>query len=78
MTFGYSFWIGVNDTEKEGTFVWSDGTKSGFHDFAENQPRFGDTDECIFLSAEGWEEAPCTERLQAYCQYELHNETGKF
>ncbi|XP_015680812.1 lectin [Protobothrops mucrosquamatus] len=35
---GLAYWIGAHDTFKEGTFVWTDGSKFDFQSFPSDQP----------------------------------------
>ena len=60
-------WIGLNDIETEGTFVWSDGINSSYRNWISNQPdnTFGD-ENCVNLNPITWNDLPCNSNLLCY------------
>ncbi|XP_047457271.1 CD209 antigen-like protein C [Mugil cephalus] len=70
-------WIGLNDTEKEGTWKWIDGTPMTLNYWGPNQPdnggasgRWGEED-CAHISAGGnfpWNDASCSKSLPWMCE----------
>ncbi|XP_068705736.1 uncharacterized protein [Montipora foliosa] len=44
---GENGWLGLSDINREGTFVWSDGTRFDFHYWATNQPNNFRNEDCV-------------------------------
>ena len=67
------WWIGLNDRDEEGTFVWSDGTTGGYRPWADGEPNDSGGEDCgHFWTAHGgmYNDMPC-DRVQPYiCQLE--------
>ncbi|XP_077870580.1 C-type lectin-like [Saccoglossus kowalevskii] len=77
---GKGFWFGLDDREKEGTYVWSDGTvlKDGdFTRWAARQPNAAhrENNDCVHLwnrNALLWDDASCFIGKRGYvCQYDM-------
>ncbi len=51
MNTGLNFWIGLNDVETEGVFVWDSGLTSDYRVWAEGQPNNTDDKDCVFMAA---------------------------
>ena len=63
-------WIGANDIEKEGTFVWTDGTQVTTTYWYPGQP-YGTNSDCVrtnYKEEGGWNDAPCDEKMIFLCQ----------
>ncbi|CAG0905288.1 unnamed protein product, partial [Cyprideis torosa] len=43
-------WIGLNDIDTEGTYVWSDGSQSGYTNWDDAQPNNWLNQDCIFMN----------------------------
>jgi spore coat protein CotH len=53
-------WIGLNDRDTEGTFVWSDGSPLDFLFWSGDSPKpQGDPEDCVLMSSPGWSDVPC-------------------
>ena len=60
-------WIGLNDIDNEGTFVWTDSTANDYTHFSRNQPdNARGTEDCVHLWHDGeqrdeltWNDLPC-------------------
>lgn len=68
------WWIGLNDLEKEDTFVWLDGTSPEYIHWWENEPNdYGEQGEdCVAIAwwAWGyWNDAICWEQFPFICRY---------
>ncbi|XP_078616532.1 echinoidin-like [Branchiostoma floridae x Branchiostoma japonicum] len=69
-------WIGLNDVDKEGTFVWSDGTDETFTNWAPNQPDNANAGEhCGEFynnAAPGqWNDLPCNQDRPFMCKLHM-------
>lgn len=54
---GHAHWIGLFTTDNGGHFEWSDGTKSSFTFWKDEEPSFGD---CVFADMNGrWRSTAC-------------------
>ena len=65
-----TWWIGLNDTRTEATFVWDDGTSASFRLWGPGQPdNFGNED-CGEINSLGtnWNDAPCTKNNPFICE----------
>ena len=61
-TSGLFCWIGLNDINAEGTFVWADGSSNSYRNWDSNQPddNVGNQD-CALMSVQGyWDDDYCT------------------
>ena len=56
-------WIGINDIDNEGTFVWADGSGSKYRQWVSGQPHdsSGNEDCGIFSANPNWRDSPCQE-----------------
>jgi len=45
-------WIGLNDREKEGTFVWSDGSTSTYTNWRKGEPNNVKEEDCVYMYAD--------------------------
>ncbi|KAJ8045581.1 Low affinity immunoglobulin epsilon Fc receptor [Holothuria leucospilota] len=63
-----AIWIGLNDIEEEGNFVWTDGSPVNFTNFNKNEPNnVNGVEHCIHLVESTkygiWNDGPCTTNL---------------
>ena len=68
-----SWWIGLDDIEEEGTFVWQDGTPTDYTAWADNEPNDSNGEDCGHIAewAGGlWNDIPCTNEMPYLCRYE--------
>ncbi len=55
-------WMGLNDHETEGTFVWSDGDSSTYRNWADGEPNDENDEDCGLMQANldyKWNDAKC-------------------
>ena len=43
------WWVGYNDKETEGNFVWSDGTQTSVVGWETGEPNGGSNENCVFI-----------------------------
>ncbi|CAH1265253.1 COLEC11 [Branchiostoma lanceolatum] len=73
---GLSVWIGLNDIEEEGTFVWEDGEDLGsFSDWSPGEPNNGPASgpaDCVRIKGGTgtnlWGDYPCTTQYGVICE----------
>jgi len=70
-----SWWIGLSDTDTEGTFVWEDGSGLSFTAWANYEP--SDTwgyEDCVSTDSSGiagaWADQGCSQWMPYVCQVE--------
>ncbi|XP_057683875.1 ladderlectin-like [Corythoichthys intestinalis] len=62
-------WIGYNDLDMEGVFVWTDTASEVFDEFDGADPSTDDED-CVLIAADNevfWEDAPCGDEAAFVC-----------
>ena len=64
-------WIGLNDIQKEGSWVWVDGSFSSYRNWGLNQPdnTNGNEDCAVIVYGGVWEDVRCSRVLHALCKY---------
>ncbi|XP_038070890.1 macrophage mannose receptor 1-like isoform X2 [Patiria miniata] len=69
------YWIGLNDFAVEGTWEWSDGTKSSYTNWYSSEPNdSGGQEHCAVIrwSTDGtWNDANCANSKRYICEYPL-------
>ncbi|XP_028447819.1 galactose-specific lectin nattectin-like [Perca flavescens] len=62
-------WIGGTDAVKEGTWLWSDGSKFDFINFNAGEPNNGAAENCllIYFGVTGWYDGSCTSQFSFVC-----------
>jgi len=66
-------WIGGNDIENDGTWVWNDGTPWSYENWGMNEPNnHGGNEECLNIGHHGneWNDAPCSNEFNSICKME--------
>ncbi|CAH1276936.1 LPA, partial [Branchiostoma lanceolatum] len=75
-----SYWIGLSDAQKEGTFVWSDGTElttSAYAHWAPGNPdnaAVGDGEDCVEVRPDldyKWNDVGCGEKRRFGCEKDV-------
>jgi hypothetical protein len=63
------FWIGLNDRQDEGQFVWTDGSPLDFEHWGPESPKpWGEHEDCVFSAFHGWMDVPCEEERPYLCR----------
>ncbi|KAJ8337086.1 hypothetical protein SKAU_G00383060 [Synaphobranchus kaupii] len=65
-----SFWIGLADAVKEGTWLWSDGTKVDFILWNSGEPNNVGEEDCVqgnWHDTNGWNDLSCNRDLPSIC-----------
>ena len=66
-TQGLDCWIGYNDINTEGTFVWEDGSTSTYTNWAGGEPNQSGDEDCAHTrSNQIWNDAPCGMTLSCF------------
>ncbi|XP_051785373.1 alpha-N-acetylgalactosamine-specific lectin-like isoform X2 [Erpetoichthys calabaricus] len=64
-------WLGGYNTVKDGTFMWTDGSKFGFQHWNENQPdNYGGYEHCVHIIGGNtgvWNDLSCSTKLAYVC-----------
>ncbi len=66
-----SYWVGLDDSEEEGSFVWLDGSALTYEDFWNGgEPNdYGDGEDCVQLLDNGrWNDIPCSAGSAVLCE----------
>ncbi len=68
-----STWLGLNDLDEEGTFVWADGAAPAFENWNANEPNdYGTGEDCGHALGNGlWNDMPCGSGMWALCRIPL-------
>ena len=68
VTIGSSCWIGLHDLDKEGTFVWADGSDSNYRQWAANEPNNAYSyEDCVVTSDDSnWNDVSCVSKRNCY------------
>ena len=63
-------WIGYNDIEVSGTFVWTDGATGSYQDFADDeQPNAYPNEDCVALNKlQKWRDLQCRYQYEFVCK----------
>ncbi|KAJ8337083.1 hypothetical protein SKAU_G00383030 [Synaphobranchus kaupii] len=65
-----SFWIGMSDCQKEGTWMWSDGTRVDFTLWNPGEPNNVGEEDCVqgnWPNSNGWNDLSCGRDLGSVC-----------
>ena len=63
-------WIGLNDIDTEGTYIWNDGTSGSFRMYAPNEPEGQPADaDCFCQQRSGlWNDVECGQTFAYVCK----------
>ena len=60
-------WIGYNDIDTEGTFVWDDGSTSTFTNWVNGEPNQSGDEDCVHTRSNlQWNDANCGSQLNCF------------
>ena len=62
------FWIGYNDIDNEGDWVWSDRTTSSYTNWDDKSPNNGGVSCAIVTSTGRWHDEPCQSQYSFICK----------
>ena len=62
------FWIGYNDIDNEGDWVWSDRTTSSYTNWDDKSPNNGGVSCAIVTSTGKWHDEPCQSQYSFICK----------
>jgi len=66
------FWIGLNDVEEEGKYVWSDGSDYIYNNWKKGDPNNFHNEDCIFLEPlMKWYDYGCQNKEYFICKNEI-------
>ncbi|XP_029904973.1 CD209 antigen-like protein C isoform X2 [Myripristis murdjan] len=67
---GLTAWVGLSDLETEGEWKWVDGSSLSYKYWAKGQPDDYGGEDCgeVRPTRDGWNDLPCSERLQWICE----------
>ena len=73
-------WIGFNDIQIEGTYVWDDGSNSTFTNWNSNEPNNASNEDCVQTLTSGkWNDLSCSSSKSCfYCSKIGKCHCGKF
>ena len=60
-------WIGLNDIQEEGTFVWQDGTPVSYNHWMSKEPKVKTRKNCVLWEEEGWKLTQCNKQKKYVC-----------
>ena len=67
------WWMGFNDIDSEGTWVWEDGTTVSYTNWAAGEPNDSGGEDCGQLNRyhpdTTWNDEPCTSSFRYVCEY---------
>ncbi|KAG9356092.1 hypothetical protein JZ751_000936 [Albula glossodonta] len=64
------FWMGLTDSQKEGTWLWSDGSKVDYTKWNPGEPNNSNGEDCgegNFSNSEGWNDVACKNTFASVC-----------
>ncbi|XP_056255080.1 lactose-binding lectin l-2-like [Seriola aureovittata] len=71
---GYT-WLGLSDTQKEGGWMWSDGSAVNFKLWAPGEPNHAqENEDCVHNNVDNnkkWNDAPCSYTYPSVCAYRI-------
>ena len=72
------YWIGLNDIEDEGTFVWQDKSVPTYFNWNQGQPEVGNTQDCVVKRKinEEWYDQNCNRERGFVCSQKAVNSCG--
>ncbi|MCA9560311.1 MAG: CotH kinase family protein, partial [Myxococcales bacterium] len=64
------YWLGLNDRDAEGVYVWADGAPLGAANWNDGEPNNAGNEDCVHLWARNgqWNDLPCEARLGGLCE----------
>jgi cysteine-rich repeat protein len=67
---GQTYWIGIDDEQKDGSFVKPDGSPVTFFAWAAGQPNGGNSQSCVIMNtaSAGWNDRACSEAHGVICR----------
>ncbi len=74
---GLSFWIGLNDIETEGTFVWDSGLNSGFNVWGNGEPDNFEDEDCVIMDSSNdylWADKDCFSSNAYICEGDIQDD----
>ena len=67
---GVHYWIGLSDSEEEGTWKWSDGTGlTGYTNWASGEPNNRNEEDCVAIKGGKWRDKRCSVSRGYICEF---------
>jgi hypothetical protein len=64
-----SAWLGLNDRDTEGSFVWQDGSSAGYTNWASGEPTDSTQKNCVSHDGSNWHTRNCDDNAGFICGF---------
>ncbi|KAL4223860.1 hypothetical protein ACF0H5_017324 [Mactra antiquata] len=64
-----AYWIALSDAIEEDVWVWMNSlSKTSIFNWAPNEPNNANTENCVALRQDGWNDNKCTNQIRYICE----------
>ena len=75
---GQDFWLGANDKETEGSWLWTDGTPVSWTNWNSGEPDGEEKANCARMRPDGkWSDSMCSKRRPFLCSVQVRNKLSE-